>query len=48
MAVFILAPLTGLVAAIPMAVGAVFVVFEAAVMYKFWLSTRDYERALAG
>ncbi len=47
MAIFIVAPLTGLIIAIPIGVGAIFVLFEVAVLYKFWLSTQDYRRALA-
>ncbi|MFF5204869.1 CDP-alcohol phosphatidyltransferase family protein [Streptosporangium sp. NPDC000396] len=48
MAVFIVGPLTGQI--IPVTIGAavLLLVFEAAIMYKLWLSSRDFTRALTG
>ncbi len=52
MAVFIVGPLLGLIS--PIMIGVVTVcaavpllAFEAAIMYKLWLSSRDFTRALA-
>ncbi|WP_046469956.1 CDP-alcohol phosphatidyltransferase family protein [Allosalinactinospora lopnorensis] len=53
MAVFVLAPLAGVVSAaaigwITVVVGVVLLAFEIAVVYKLWLSTRDFFRVVDG
>ncbi|HEX8628660.1 MAG TPA: CDP-alcohol phosphatidyltransferase family protein [Catenuloplanes sp.] len=47
MAVFILAPLTGAVLSVSIAVGALLVLFEMAVSYSLYLNTRAFTRKLA-
>ncbi|GII79458.1 hypothetical protein Sru01_44400 [Sphaerisporangium rufum] len=47
MAVFIIGPLTGQIIPVTVGAAALLLVFEAAIMYKLWLSSRDFARALA-
>ncbi|GLX00241.1 CDP-alcohol phosphatidyltransferase family protein [Microtetraspora sp. NBRC 16547] len=47
MAVFIIGPLLGLIVPVTIGAAALLLVFEAAIMYKLWLSSRDLVRALA-
>jgi hypothetical protein len=46
MAVFIIGPLLGLIVPVTVGAAALLLVFEAAIMYKLWLSSRDLGRAL--
>ncbi|MET9248812.1 CDP-alcohol phosphatidyltransferase family protein [Nonomuraea sp. NPDC003709] len=46
MAVFIIGPLTHHIAPVTIGTAALLLVFEAAITYKLWLSTRDLARAL--
>jgi phosphatidylglycerophosphate synthase len=46
MAVFIVGPLIDQIAPVTIAAGALLLVFEFAIMYKLWLSSRDFARAL--
>ncbi|MEU7839322.1 CDP-alcohol phosphatidyltransferase family protein [Nonomuraea sp. NPDC049129] len=48
MAVFIVGPLLGQIVAVTIGAATLLLVFEAAIMYKLWLSSRDFTRALAG
>ncbi|MGK5550552.1 CDP-alcohol phosphatidyltransferase family protein [Actinomadura kijaniata] len=47
MAVFIVGPLTGTIVAMTVATGALLLAFECAIIYKFWLTSRQYVRTLA-
>ncbi|MFI7442302.1 CDP-alcohol phosphatidyltransferase family protein [Nonomuraea indica] len=47
MAVFVVGPLTGAVAPVTLGAAALLLVFEAAIMFKLWLSSRDFTRELA-
>ncbi|WP_067184733.1 CDP-alcohol phosphatidyltransferase family protein [Microtetraspora niveoalba] len=47
MAVFIVGPLLGLIVPVTVGAAALLLLFEAAIMYKLWLSSRDLARALA-
>ncbi|MEV5706097.1 CDP-alcohol phosphatidyltransferase family protein [Actinoallomurus sp. NPDC052274] len=47
MAVFIIAPLVNQVIPVTIGAAALLLVFEFAIMYKLWLSSRDFTRALA-
>ncbi|MEV0596879.1 CDP-alcohol phosphatidyltransferase family protein [Nonomuraea cavernae] len=47
MAVFVVGPLTGQIVPVTVGAAALLLVFEAAIMYKLWLSSRDFARALA-
>ncbi|WP_113702864.1 CDP-alcohol phosphatidyltransferase family protein [Nonomuraea lactucae] len=47
MAVFIVGPLTGAIVPVTLGAAALLLVFEAAIMFKLWLSSRDFTRALA-
>lgn len=47
MFVFIVGPLTGQVIAVTIASAALLFVFEAAIIYKLWLSTRNFTRVMA-
>jgi phosphatidylglycerophosphate synthase len=47
MAVFVVGPLVDQVAPVTIAAAALMLVFEVAIMYKLWLSSRDFTRALA-
>jgi phosphatidylglycerophosphate synthase len=42
MAVCVVAPLTGFVVAVPLAAAALLLLFEGALVYKLWLSTREF------
>ncbi|MGW7270011.1 CDP-alcohol phosphatidyltransferase family protein [Streptomyces sp. NPDC054864] len=46
MAIFIIAPLTGCILPVTVVAGALLALFELAIMYKFWLSTRDFSRVM--
>jgi phosphatidylglycerophosphate synthase len=46
MAVCVIAPLTAAIAPIAIVTGALLLVFETALVYKLWLSTRDFTRIL--
>lgn len=46
MATFIIAPLTSIIPVVVVA-AALLVLFEIAIIYKFWLSSKDYERTIA-
>jgi hypothetical protein len=48
MAVFIIGPLTGAVLPVTVVAAALVLVFELAIIYKLYLSTRDFSRALDG
>lgn len=48
MAVFIVGPLLGLVVPVTLAAAGLLLVFEVAIMYKLWLSSRDLTKALTG
>ncbi|CAM5549331.1 hypothetical protein GCM10010329_26570 [Streptomyces spiroverticillatus] len=48
MAVFIVGPLLGQIVATTAAAGLLLGLFELAIMYKFWLSTRDFTRVVEG
>ncbi|MFI9559792.1 CDP-alcohol phosphatidyltransferase family protein [Nonomuraea endophytica] len=48
MAVFIVGPLLGLVVPVTLAAAGLLLVFEVAIMYKLWLSSRDLTRVLSG
>ncbi|MEV4888086.1 CDP-alcohol phosphatidyltransferase family protein [Nonomuraea sp. NPDC055795] len=48
MAVFIVGPLLGLVVPVTLAAAGLLLVFEVAIMYKLWLSSRDLAKALTG
>ncbi|WP_033339177.1 CDP-alcohol phosphatidyltransferase family protein [Catenuloplanes japonicus] len=48
MFVFIVGPLTGQAAIVTVATGALLLLFEAGLIYKLWLSTRSFERQMAG
>lgn len=47
MAVFVVAPLVNQVVPVTIGAAVLMLVFEAAIMYKLWLSSRDFNRALA-
>ncbi|WP_327087783.1 CDP-alcohol phosphatidyltransferase family protein [Nonomuraea sp. NBC_01738] len=47
MAVFIVGPVTGQIVAVTMATAALLLLFELAIMFKLWMSSRDFTRALA-
>ncbi|GGO77795.1 CDP-alcohol phosphatidyltransferase family protein [Nonomuraea cavernae] len=47
MAVFVVGPLTGQIVPVTVGAAVLLLVFEAAIMYKLWLSSRDFARALA-
>ncbi|MEU8102806.1 CDP-alcohol phosphatidyltransferase family protein [Nonomuraea muscovyensis] len=47
MAVFIVGPITGAIVPVTLGAAALLLVFEAAIMFKLWLSSRDLTRALA-
>ncbi|NUR92529.1 MAG: CDP-alcohol phosphatidyltransferase family protein [Nonomuraea sp.] len=47
MAVFIIGPLTGLIAPVTLVAAALLLVFELAIMFKLWMSSRDLTRELA-
>ncbi|MEU0564682.1 CDP-alcohol phosphatidyltransferase family protein [Nonomuraea sp. NPDC005983] len=47
MAVFIVGPLTGAIAPVTIGTAVLLLVFELAIMFKLWLSSRDLTRALA-
>ncbi len=47
MAVFIVGPLTGAIVPMTVATGALLLAFECAIIYKFWLTSRQYVRTLA-
>ena len=47
MAVFVIGPLTGQIVAVTIGAAVLLLVFEFAIMYKLWLSSRDLTRALA-
>lgn len=47
MAVFIIGPLLGQIGPVTIGAAALLLVFEGAIMYKLWLSSRDLTRALA-
>ncbi|MCO6011577.1 CDP-alcohol phosphatidyltransferase family protein [Actinoallomurus purpureus] len=47
MAVFIIGPLVNQIAPVTIGAAALLLVFEFAIMYKLWLSSRDFTRALA-
>jgi phosphatidylglycerophosphate synthase len=46
MAVFIVGPVTGAIAPVTVGAAVLLLLFEAAIMYKLWLSARDFARAL--
>jgi phosphatidylglycerophosphate synthase len=46
MAVFIVGPLTGAIVLVTLGAAAMLLVFEAAIMFKLWLSSRDFTREL--
>ncbi|UFQ18738.1 MULTISPECIES: CDP-alcohol phosphatidyltransferase family protein [Streptomyces] len=46
MAVFIVAPLIGQILPVTLVAGLLLAAFELAIMYKFWLSTRDFSRVM--
>jgi hypothetical protein len=48
MAVFIIGPLLGAVLPVTLVAIALILPFELAMVYKFWLSTKDFDRQLAG
>lgn len=48
MFVFIVGPLTNRTAIVTVATGALLLLFEAGLIYKLWLSTRSFERQIAG
>jgi phosphatidylglycerophosphate synthase len=47
MAVFIIGPLCDAIISVTIVAGLLMLVFEIAIIYKLWLSTRDYARAMA-
>ncbi|GAA3206556.1 hypothetical protein GCM10020216_007320 [Nonomuraea helvata] len=47
MAVFIVGPLTGWIVPVTVGTAALLLIFEAAIMFKLYLSSRDFTRALA-
>ncbi|WP_204029472.1 CDP-alcohol phosphatidyltransferase family protein [Sinosporangium siamense] len=47
MAVFIVGPLLGQIVPVTIGAAVLLLVFEGAIMYKLWLSSRDFSRALA-
>jgi hypothetical protein len=47
MAVFIIGPLVNQIVPVTVGAAALLLVFEFAIMYKLWLSSRDFSRALA-
>ena len=47
MAVFVVGPLCGAIIPVTVAAGALMLVFEAGIVYKLWLSSRDLSRALS-
>lgn len=48
MGVFIVGPLTGLVLEAALMAAALSLIFELAICYRFWLSARDFTRAMTG
>lgn len=47
MAAFIIGPLVNQIIPVTVGAAALLLVFELAIMYKLWLSSRDFARALA-
>jgi CDP-alcohol phosphatidyltransferase len=47
MAVCVVGPLTGAVIVVPLVAGALLLAFELLLVYKLWLSTKDFDRQLA-